>query len=182
MQESWICLCIWSVFFPVNGLKVGIYGFHPLDLGCKVNIPTTLKRLPVYFRKVFMLLQFTSSVQRDIIFLFLAELIWFNLYSIFILQPALVAYLIVYITDMASGSATATLHYNLTIGLSLLCPSCTLTCSLYYIARVRLPFVLFDLLNGIFLWLRLRFFGLVAHFFLNISALKKTHVIKLGET
>ena len=129
-----------------------------------------------------MLLQFTSSVQRDIIFLFLAELIWFNLYSIFILQPALVAYLIVYITDMASGSATATLHYNLTIGLSLLCPSCTLTCSLYYIARVRLPFVLFDLLNGIFLWLRLRFFGLVAHFFLNISALKKTHVIKLGET
>ena len=182
MQESWICLCIWSVFSPVNGLKVGIYGFHPLDLGCKVNIPTTLKRLPVYFRKVFMLLQFTSSVQRDIIFLFLAELIWFNLYSIFILQPALVAYLIVYITDMASGSATATLHYNLTIGLSLLCPSCTLTCSLYYIARVRLPFVLFDLLNGIFLWLRLRFFGLVAHFFLNISALKKTHVIKLGET
>ena len=129
-----------------------------------------------------MLLQFTSSVQRDIIFLFLAELIWFNLYSIFILQPALVAYLIVYITDMASGSTTATLHYNLTIGLSLLCPSCTLTCSLYYIARVRLPFVLFDLLNGIFLWLRLRFFGLVAHFFLNISALKKTHVIKLGET
>ena len=174
MQGSWICLCIWSVFFPVNGLKVGIHGFHPLDLGCKVNIPTTLKRL--YAPSIYIF------CPEGYIFLFLAELIWFKLYSIFILQPALVAYLIVYITDMASGSTTATLHYNLTIGLSLLCPSCTLTCSLYYIARVRLSFVLFDLLNGIFLWLRLRFFGLVAYFFLNISALKKTDVIKLGET
>ena len=71
-------------------------------------------------------------------------------------------YFTVAIIDMVSGSTTATLHYKLTITLSMLCPPCTLTISLYYIARVGMPFVLFDLLNGIFSRLRSKSFGLVA--------------------
>ena len=134
---------------------------HPLDLGRKVNIRNTLRTLPGYFRSVFMFLQFTPSVQRDLSF-FLVELVFFKLYSIFILQPALVVCCIVAIIDTLSGSNTATLHYKLVIAASMLYPSCTIVCSLYYIARVGLSFVLFDLLNGIFSWLRLRFFGLEA--------------------
>ena len=96
-----------------------------------------------------MFLQFTSFVQREITFFFLVELIWFKPYSIFILQLGIAPFFAVIIIDIVSGSAT-TLHYKLAIILSVLDPPFTLMCSLYYIGRVGLPFVLFKLLNDIF--------------------------------
>ena len=53
--------------------------------------------------------------------------------------------------DMASSSTTATLHFKLATTLPVLCPPCTLMCSLYYIKRVGLYFILFylSLLNWI---------------------------------
>ena len=82
----------------------------------------------------------------------LAELIWFKSYSIFILQLVSVAYCTVAFIDIVSGSTTSTSHYKWAIILSVLFPPCTLMCSLYYIARVGLSFVLFyfTLLNGLF--------------------------------
>ena len=71
---------------------------------------------------------------------FLAELIWFKSYFIFILQAALML------------SITIPLYYKLGITLSVLFPPCTLVYCLYCIERVGLHFVSFylSLLSGIF--------------------------------
>ena len=115
-----------------------------------MDIRNTLGRLLRHLMSVYMFLQFTSSVQREITFFFLAELIWFKPYSIFILQLGFAPFFTVIIIDRVSGPAAATLHYKLAIILSVLDPPFTLMCSLYYIGRVGLPFVLFKLLSGIF--------------------------------
>ena len=136
-----------------------------------------------------MFLHFTFCVQSDIP---LAELFWFKSCSIFILQLGLAPYFTVAIIDMVSGSTTATLHYKLAIILSVLDPPFTLMCSVYYIARVGFPFVLFEPLSYIFFpgsdWYLFdrqhNFPEMEAHFFCfspNISTFH-VHVIKLGET
>ena len=87
-------------------------------------------------------------LSRGIYPFFLSEInFFFKSCSIFILQLGLAPYFTVTIIDMVSGSTTATLHYKLAIILSVLDPPFTLMCSLYYIARVGLSFVLFELLN-----------------------------------